>query len=45
MIEALLGEQFGGTVGSDRWSADGRFPAKQRALCYATPRAAGGAVA
>ena len=34
-IEALLGEQFAGIVGSDRWSAYGRFPAEQRALCYA----------
>lgn len=34
-LEALLGEQFGGIVGSDRWSAYGRFPAERRALCYA----------
>jgi len=34
-IEALLGERFAGIVGSDRWSAYRRFPAEQRALCYA----------
>ena len=34
-IEALLGSEFTGVVGSDRWSAYSRFPAKQRALCHA----------
>jgi transposase len=34
-LEALLGEQFAGLVGSDRWSVYGRFPAERRALCYA----------
>ena len=34
-MEALLGEQFAGIVGSDRWSAYRRFPAGKRALCYA----------
>ena len=35
VVEALLGSEFTGVVGSDRWSAYSRFPAKQRALCYA----------
>jgi transposase len=34
-IEALLGYEFGGVVGSDRWSAYSRFPAERRALCHA----------
>jgi transposase len=35
VVEALLGAAFAGVVGSDRWSAYGRFPAERRALCYA----------
>jgi transposase len=35
VIEVLLGSEFGGVVGSDRWSAYSRFPAARRALCYA----------
>jgi transposase len=34
-IEALLGAESAGVVGPDRWSAYSRFPAEQRALCYA----------
>jgi transposase len=34
-VDALLGAEFGGVVGSDRWSAYQRFPAEQRALCWA----------
>jgi transposase len=34
-MEALLGPDFGGVVGSDRWSAYNRFPAERRAVCYA----------
>jgi transposase len=34
-IETLLGSEFTGVVGSDRWSAYSRFPAGRRALCYA----------
>jgi transposase len=34
-VEALLGSGYAGVVGSDRWSADQRFPGEQRALCYA----------
>jgi transposase len=34
-IEALLGAEFAGVVGSDRWSAYKRFPAQQQALCWA----------
>src|ERR671938_1517981 len=34
-VEALLGTDFRGVVGSDRWSAYNRFPAERRALCYA----------
>src|SRR5207248_458365 len=34
-VEALLGPDFRGVVGSDRWSAYSRFPAERRALCYA----------
>ena len=32
-IEAVLGSAFTGVVGSDQWSAYGRFPAEQRAIC------------
>ena len=32
-VEALLGADFAGVVGSDRWSAYSRFPAERRALC------------
>jgi transposase len=35
VVEALLGTDFTGVVGSDRWSAYMRFPAVRRALCYA----------
>src|SRR5258707_1451991 len=35
VVEALLGPDFRGVVGSDRWSAYIRFPAERRALCYA----------
>src|SRR4051812_37447951 len=34
-IEAVLGHEFTGVVGSDRWSAYSRFPAERRALCFA----------
>ena len=34
-VQALLGAEFTGVVGSDRWSAYSRFPAERRALCYA----------
>jgi transposase len=34
-VEALLGPDFMGVVGSDRWSAYRRFPAERRALCHA----------
>jgi transposase len=34
-VEALLGPNFLGVVGSDRWSAYRRFPAERRALCHA----------
>jgi transposase len=34
-VEALLGPNFMGVVGSDRWSAYNRFPADRRALCHA----------
>jgi transposase len=34
-VEALLGSDFAGVVGSDRWSAHSRFPAEQRALRHA----------
>jgi transposase len=33
-VEAMLGAEFGGVVGSDRWSAYSRFPAERRALCH-----------
>jgi transposase len=35
VVEALLGTDFAGVVGSDRWSGYDRFRAEQRALCYA----------
>jgi transposase len=35
VVEGLLGADFAGVVGSDRWSAYSRFPAERRALCYA----------
>ena len=34
-IESLLGADFAGVVGSDRWSAYSRSPAERRALCWA----------
>jgi transposase len=34
-VDALLGADFAGIVGSDRWSAYSRFPAERRALCHA----------
>jgi transposase len=34
-VEAVLGAEFGGVVGSDRWPAYNRFPAERRALCWA----------
>jgi transposase len=35
VVDALVGTDFAGVVGSDRWSAYTRFPAERRALCYA----------
>jgi transposase len=35
VVEALLGSDFAGVVGSDRWSAYSRFPAERRAVCWA----------
>jgi transposase len=35
IVEGLLGADFAGVVGSDRWSAYNRFPAERRALCWA----------
>jgi transposase len=35
VVEGLLGAEFAGVVGSDRWSAYSRFPAERRALCWA----------
>jgi hypothetical protein len=35
VVDALLGADFAGVAGSDRWSAYSRFPAEQRALCWA----------
>src|SRR4051794_28568614 len=35
VVDALLGSAFMGVVGSDRWSAYSRFPADQRAICWA----------
>jgi transposase len=34
-VAAVLGAEYGGVVGSDRWSAYQRFPAERRALCWA----------
>jgi transposase len=34
-VDALLGADYAGVVGSDRWSAYRRFPAERRALCWA----------
>jgi transposase len=34
-VDALLGGEFTGVVGSDRWSAYNRFAAERRALCHA----------
>jgi transposase len=34
-VAAMLGAEFGGVVGSNRWSAYSRFPAQRRALCWA----------
>ena len=35
VVEDLLGEDFAGVVGTDRYSAYNRIPVEQRALCYA----------
>ena len=35
VVENLLGEDFSGVVGTDRYSAYKRIPVEQRALCYA----------
>jgi transposase len=35
VVEGLLGADFAGVVGSDRWSAYNRFAAERRALCWA----------
>jgi transposase len=35
VVDALLGADFAGVVGSDRWSGYSRFPAERRALCHA----------
>src|SRR3954449_12914393 len=35
VVDTLLGADFAGVVGSDRWSAYSRFPAERRALCHA----------
>jgi transposase len=35
VVDALLGADYAGVVGSDRWSAYNRFPAERRALCWA----------
>src|SRR5262249_39834366 len=35
VVEGLLGPEFAGVVGSDRWSAYNRLPAEQRAVCWA----------
>jgi transposase len=35
VVDALLGADFAGVVGSDRWSAYSRFPAERRAICWA----------
>jgi transposase len=35
VVQGLLGADFAGVVGSDRWSAYRRFSAERRALCHA----------
>jgi transposase len=35
VVEALLGADFTGVVGSDRWPVYNRFPAERRAICHA----------
>src|SRR5438045_2301483 len=40
VVDALLGSDFAGVVGSDRWSAYSRFPAERRAVCWAHLRRA-----
>jgi transposase len=35
VVAGLLGADFAGVVGSDRWSAYRRFPVERRALCHA----------
>lgn len=35
VVKQLLGETFGGVVGSDRWSAYSYLPLRQRQLCWA----------
>jgi transposase len=35
VVDVLLGADYVGVVGSDRWSAYNRFPAERRALCWA----------
>src|SRR4051812_38128082 len=35
VLDGLLGADYAGIVGSDRWSAYRRFPAEQPALCWA----------
>jgi transposase len=35
VVAVLLGADYAGVVGSDRWSAYRRFPGEQRALCWA----------
>ena len=35
VVDKLLGHEFSGVVGSDRYSAYKRIPVEQRALCYA----------
>ena len=34
VVETLLGEKYGGIVGSDRYGAYRRFPAERRGLCW-----------
>jgi transposase len=35
VVERLVGDEFRGVLGSDRYSAYKRIPIEQRALCYA----------
>src|SRR5919202_952506 len=35
VVEGLLGANFAGVIGSDRWSAYNRFAAERRAICWA----------